>query len=244
MGAQERLIDRGRRLGRDILVRIGSELRAARMDRGLTVDAVALAIGVSNAHVSRIERALAPNVSLAVLVNFATIVGLDLAVKAYPGPAALRDAPQLETLDAFRLILHPSIRWGVEVPLPMSGDQRAWDGMISGPGWRYGVEVESLPRDAQALIRRLNLKARDGDVDGVILVLPDTRRVRAFRAEAAAELQAAFPVSGPAALRNLQAGVDPGGSSVILLPRRADSDRARSNRSSGKSSTDPQSTGP
>lgn len=230
-------MDRGRRLGRDILVRIGAELRTARIDRGLTVDAVALAIGVSNAHVSRIERALAPNVSLAVVVNFATIVGLDLSVKAYPGPAALRDTPQLNMLDAFRLLLHPSIRWAVEVPLPLPGDQRAWDGMISGSSWRYGVEVETLPRDAQALVRRLNLKMRDGDVDGVILVLPETRRARTFRREAAAELEAAFPVSGPVALRNLFAGRDPGGSSMILLARPAGSARATSTRSSSKSST-------
>ncbi len=221
MGAQERLIDRGRRLGRDVLVRIGAELRAARIDRVLSIDAVALAIGVSNAHVSRIERALAPGVSLAVLVNFATIVGLDLAIKAYPGPGALRDAPQLGALDDFRAILHASIRWAVEVPLPIAGDLRAWDGMISGPGWRYGIEVESLPRDAQALVRRLNLKVRDGDVDGVILVLRDTRRVRTFRREAAGELATAFPIPGPVALRNLRAGRDPGGSAVVLLPQGA-----------------------
>jgi hypothetical protein len=176
---------------------------------------------VSNAHVSRIERGLAPEASLAVLVTLATIVGLDLVIKAYPGPSALRDAPQLRSLDEFRAILHASIRWAVEVPLPIAGDQRAWDGMISGAGWRYGVEVESLPGDAQALVRRLNLKERDGDVDGVILVLRDTRRVRTFRREARPELEAAFPVPGPAALRKLRVGRDPGGSAVILLPHRA-----------------------
>jgi transcriptional regulator with XRE-family HTH domain len=203
MGAQERTIDRGRRLGREILGRIGPELRAARMDRGLTIDAVAAALGISNAHLSRIERALAPGVSLGVLVRFATLVGIDLVVKGYPGPTALRDTPQLAVLEGFRAVLHTSLRWAVEVPLPIAGDQRAWDGLISGVGWRYGVEVETLPRDAQALVRRLNLKRRDGGVDGVILVLPDTRRARAFRRDAAAELDAAYPIPGPATLRAL-----------------------------------------
>jgi transcriptional regulator with XRE-family HTH domain len=218
MGVQERTIDRGRRLGRDILVRVGSELRATRMDRGLTIDAVAMALGISNAQVSRIERALAPAVSLGVLVSFASIVGLDLVVKAYPGPSALRDTAQLNLLQGFCGLLHASIRWAVEVPLPISGDQRAWDGLISGTGWRYGVEVESLPRDAQALVRRLHLKERDGDVDGVMLVLPDTRRVRGFRNDGAAELVPAFPVAGPDALRRLAAGENPRGSAMILIP--------------------------
>jgi hypothetical protein len=194
---------------------------------------VAAALGISGAHVSRIERALAPQVSLAVLVSFATMVGLDLVVKSYPGPSALRDTPQLTMVEDFRMLLHASLRWAVEVPLPITGDQRAWDGLISGTGWRYGVEFESLPRDAQALVRRLNLKQRDGEVNGVILVLRDTRRVRMFRREAAAELQAAFPVPGSAALRALQAGRDPGGSAVILIPRRAKGPRGSGSPEAG-----------
>ena len=220
MGVQERAVDRGRRLGREVVARIGGELRAARIDRGLTIDVVAAALGISNAHVSRIERALAPAVSLDVLVRFATIVGLDLTVRTYPGPGALRDIAQITLLEDIRSRLHASIRWGVEVPLPIAGDQRAWDGLLSGPGWRYGVEAETLPRDAQALVRRLNLKQRDGEVDGVILVLRDTRRARLFRRAAAAELAAAFPVPGLDALRRLRAGEDPGGNAVILVPLR------------------------
>jgi transcriptional regulator with XRE-family HTH domain len=219
MAAQERAADRGRRRARDILVWIGSELRLARLDRGLSIDAVAAALGISNAQVSRIERALAPNVPLGVLVAFASVVGLDLVVRSYPGPRGLRDAAQVPLLDAFRSRLHASLRWAVEVPMPIAGDQRAWDGLVSGTGWRYGVEVESLPRDAQALVRRLNLKQRDGQVDGVLLVLPDTRRVRSFRQEAAAELGPAFPISGLVALRRLQAGQDPGGNAVLVIPR-------------------------
>ena len=228
VGVQERAIDRGRRLGRDALVRIGAELRVARIDRGLTIDAVSAAISVSNAQVSRVERALAPAVPLSMLVQFAAIVGLDLVVKAYPGPNALRDAPQLHLLEDFRRRLHASIRWAVEVPLPIAGDQRAWDGLISGTSWHYGVEVESLPRDAQALVRRLNLKERDGDVDGVILVLPDTRRTRSFRNDASAELEPAFPVAGPEALRRLEAGEDPRGSAVVLIPSRRSTPRPSS----------------
>lgn len=200
-------------------MRIGAELRFARMDRGLSLQLVADVLGTSPAQLSRIEHALAPRVPVAVVVEFATIVGLDLVIRTYPGPAALRDGAQVELLADFGARLHASLRWGVEVPLPIAGDQRAWDGMVAGTGWRYGVEVESLPRDAQALVRRLQLKERDGEVDGVLLVLPDTRRVRSFREAAAPELVRAFPILGPVALRKLQAGLDPGGSALILLPR-------------------------
>src|SRR3982751_3610335 len=89
-----------------------------------------------------------------------SIVGLDLVVRTYPGPRALRDTPQLTLLTDFRGALHASLRWAVEVPLPIAGDERAWDGLISTPGWRYGVEAETLPRDAQALVRRINLRLR------------------------------------------------------------------------------------
>jgi transcriptional regulator with XRE-family HTH domain len=219
MGVQERAVDRGRRLGREVLLRIGIELRTARLDRGLTIDAVAAALGISGAQVSRIERGLAPGVALSTIVRLASVVGLDLVVRTYPGPSALRDSAQVPLLEDVRGRLHASVRWAVEVPLPIAGDQRAWDALIAGTGWRYGVEVESLPRDAQALVRRLHLKQRDGEVDGVLLVLPDTRRVRTFRRLAAVELDAAFPVSGPAALARLATGQDPGGSAVMLIPR-------------------------
>jgi hypothetical protein len=53
-----------------------------------------------------------------------------------------------------------------------------------------------LPRDAQALDRRIQLKARDSSVDGVILLLPDTRAARLFLDDA---------------------GVDPGGSSIVVV---------------------------
>ncbi|HUG30213.1 MAG TPA: helix-turn-helix transcriptional regulator [Candidatus Limnocylindria bacterium] len=216
---QERSIDRGRRLGREVLQQVGAELRAARLDRGLSIEAVAAVLGVSGAQVSRIERSLAPNVPLSVIVSFASVVGLDLVIRSYPGPGAIRDIAQIGLLGDFRGQLHASVRWAVEVPLPIAGDQRAWDALIAGTGWRYGVEVESLPRDAQALVRRLHLKQRDGEVDGVLLVLPDTRRVRTFRRLAAEELDAAFPVPGRTALGRLASGLDPGGSAVILIPR-------------------------
>jgi hypothetical protein len=86
--------------------------------------------------------------------------------------------------------------------------------------WRHGVEAEMVPRDGQALIRRIQLKRRDGGVDGVLLLLRPTRQSRLFVREAADMLRTAFPFPGSRALELLRAGVEPEGDSVIILPAR------------------------
>lgn len=233
MAGRERAIDRGTRLGRAALIRLEQELRDARMDRGLSIDAVAAAMGISNAEVSRIERALSPRVPAITLFRFAAVVGLDLSARLYPGSTVLRDAGQVALLSDFRAHLHPSIGYATEVPLPLPGDQRAWDALLTGRGWRFGVEGEVAPRDAQALNRRLQLKLRDGEVDGVILVCRASRRTREFLVAARAELQPTFPIDGRRALVALASGVDPGGSAIIVLGR------DRGPRSSRRSSLPP-----
>lgn len=213
-------MDRGMRLGRLALGRLGQEMRDARLDRSLSVDAVASALGLSNAEVSRIERGLSPRVPLVTLSRMAAVAGLDLSTRLYPGATPLRDSAHLSLLADFRSALHRSLRWATEVPLPIPGDQRAWDATVCGLRWCFGLEAETLPRDAQALHRRLQLKLRDGRVDGVLLVLRDTRRARDFMREAADELAVAFTIPGGRAAELLGAGLHPGVSAVILVPRR------------------------
>lgn len=217
VSTRERPIDRGTARGRRSDIDIGREARSARLDRGLTLEEVGRATTLSASAVSRVERGLAPAVSLLQLSRLCAVVGLDLSVRAYPGGQPIRDAAQLALLTRFRARLHSSIRWGTEVPLPRPGDQRAWDGLASGPGWRFGIEAESAPRDVQALARRLELKRRDGEVDGVILVLPNTRRTRIFLQEAGVLLAGSHPVDGARALELLGAGVSPGGSAIVVI---------------------------
>lgn len=155
------------------------------------------------------------------LARTCAVVGLDLSLKTYPGGQPIRDAPQLALLRAFRTLMHPSLDWAAEVPLPGSGDQRAWDGFLRGREWKYGVEAETSPNDGQATVRRLTLKVRDGGVDGVMLVLPDTLRTRTFLREIDDIVGSTFPVPGSRALELLAVGADPGGSAIIVLPRGA-----------------------
>lgn len=206
------------RLGRAALVQIGAELRFARVGGGLSIDVVAGATGMSNAEVSRIERALAPKVPLVTLARLAGVVGLDLVARLYPGPRVLRDQAHSNLLNDFRACIHPSLRWATEVPLPIPGDQRAWDGMILGSDWRFGAEAETAPRDGQAVARRLALKLRDGGVDGLILILRDTHRSRLFVEETRTHLGDLFPVRARVALASLRAGRRPEGNAVIVLP--------------------------
>jgi hypothetical protein len=175
------------------------------------------AIDLSGPAVSRVLGGRTEDAGVIRLSTIAAVVGLDLAIRTYPGGTPVRDAAHGALLRAFRARLHASLTWGTEVPLPRSRDQRAWDGFIRGRGWRYGVEAETHPTDAQALGRRLELKRLDGDVDGVILVLPATRHTRTFLRLAGDLLRPNFPIAGSRALELLGAGVDPGGSAIVVI---------------------------
>jgi transcriptional regulator with XRE-family HTH domain len=219
MGTSQRLFDRATELAKAALARLGRELRDARRDRGLSVAAAARAAGISRSQLSRIERGESARVPLLTLHRCAAVVGLDLSSRLYPGPGPLRDEAHALLLADLKSNLHRELRWATEVPLPIAGDLRAWDGFVSGTGWRYGVEAETAPRDAQALNRRLQLKLRDGGVDGLLLILRDSQANRRFVREAAVELGPSFPQSGQRALELLRAGVNPGGSAIIMIPR-------------------------
>jgi transcriptional regulator with XRE-family HTH domain len=217
MPARERPFDRGTRRGREFVLQIGREVRSARIDRGLTLAEVGAALGISAAECSRIERGLSPSVRLITLCQYGAIVGLDLSVRAFAGGEPIRDAGQAPLAARFQGLLHRTLAWRSEVPLPRPGDPRAWDGVITGSDWRYGVEFESAPHDGQALARGLELKQRDGMVDGVILVLPRTRRTREFLAAATPVLKPNFPVPGLRAVELLRAGICPAGNAIVVI---------------------------
>jgi transcriptional regulator with XRE-family HTH domain len=193
------------------------ELRDGRHDRGLGGSDIAREVGISPAQYSRIERDLTDSLSIERASILLAAVGLELSVRVYPAGEPLRDAAHVALLDRFRAGLHPSLRFRTEVPFPGPGDRRAWDGLILGPDWRHGVEAETRPRDRQALERRLALKLRDGDVSSMSLLLLDSRYNRDFLRANRDVLVERFPIPGRRVLELLHAGIDPGGSSIILL---------------------------
>lgn len=217
MGSRERAVDIGAARGRTLTAMILDELRTARLDRGLESQDIARAVGLSPAQYSRLERGRSGSISILQASTMLSAVGLELSVRANPRGEPLRDAGHVALLDRLRKRLHRSLRFVTEVPFPSPDDRRAWDAVIQGPGWRYGVEAETRPRDRQALERRLALKLRDGDVTGMALLLLDSRHNRDFFRAHRGVLIERFPIASRRALELLAAGVYPDGGSVILL---------------------------
>jgi transcriptional regulator with XRE-family HTH domain len=222
MPGQERAVDRGARSARADLARVGTEIRVARLGAGLALSVVADAVGMSAAQISRIERGRVPTANVWQLGRIGAIVGLDIRVRSFPGPDPLRDAGQIRLLERLRSRLHPSLTLRLEVPLPIAGDARAWDGWIAGfvaAAERNGMPVEAETRivDMQAQVRRITLKMRDASVDHVLVVVAETPANRRAIAAAAPILAGTFPVPARQSLAALGVGRHPGGSALLFV---------------------------
>jgi transcriptional regulator with XRE-family HTH domain len=223
MPARERATDRGARIARRDLASIGSEIRTARICAGLTLEQVGRAVGLSGWQVGRIERSRHEAVTVVQLARIGAVIGLDVRVRAYPGPDPIRDAAQTALLARFRERLHPDLTFRNEVPLPIENDLRAWDGVVGGfrgadPRQRViPTEAETRIHDVQSQFRRIELKARDAGMEHVIVVIADTGGNRTAIAVAGASLRDRFPISARRALAALGRGDHPGGSALIFL---------------------------
>lgn len=220
MSTRERPVDRGRRLANADRVRICHELRVARRVLGRSAHSVGSAAGISGAQIARIERGALPTVSVDQLARVGAVVGLDVRVRAFPGPDPTLDAGQIALLGRLRDRLADDLGFRTEVPLPIPGDKRAWDAVIDrlrGVAPILPVEAESRIVDGQAQIRRITLKLRDSGLDSVLLVVSDTRSNRQAIAAAGSILRADFPIPARRALTALSSGTHPGGSAIVLL---------------------------
>jgi transcriptional regulator with XRE-family HTH domain len=96
---------------------IGRSLRDIRVDAGLTIAAVARAVGIDRSYLSRIERGERAG-SLRVLIAVATVLGADLSVKVYPntGPR-IRDRHQAPMGEAIVRGVHR--RWMPDPEVPV-----------------------------------------------------------------------------------------------------------------------------
>jgi transcriptional regulator with XRE-family HTH domain len=210
-----RVLDEARNRAVRIRMDVGRELRSARLARGLSQRVVAHAAGITQSQLSRVERGVYPAVTIEVFAKSAAAVGLDLSVRVFPGGSPIRDKAHEALLGRFRQAVGERWTWAAEVPLPIPGDRRAWDRMLSGAGVRIAVEAETRPTDMQELQRRLALKKRDGQVDRLILVLADTQWCRQL--VRLNDIETMFPVPGRVAMRALAEGRDPGGDAVVLV---------------------------
>ena len=200
--------------------RLGVEHHANRVAAGLSLRDCAAASGTSRTKLWKFEHGLLVQVDPAELGAWLAVVGLDLALRAYPAGDPIRDRGQLALLGRLRSELHPSLRWRTEVPLPILNDLRAWDAEISGRDprpWRVTVEAETRIADGQALERKLALKIRDDPGSHVVLLVADTTFNKRALAAIGPGLRAAFPLGARSLLAALRAGREPGGSGILLM---------------------------
>jgi transcriptional regulator with XRE-family HTH domain len=216
MATRERAADFGARSVRKTLRTIGEELRARRVQLGLSQRTVAEATGCSHTQIWRIEKGDYLSVAFRDLVVLAAVLGLDLSARCYPHGHPLRDAAHRALLERLRRLVGPSWTWRTEVPFPGVDDRRAWDALLTGPA-RIGVEGETRPTDGQDLERRVNLKARDGGVDHVILLLSDSRHNRSLVREHDLKIGDSPLVPRRALIAALAEGRDPRGNAILLL---------------------------
>jgi transcriptional regulator with XRE-family HTH domain len=217
MPSRERIVDRGTRRGTEMVRDLGRELRQARVEHGLSQDSVGQAVGLSDTEVGRIERGIIRTVSVIQWSRLLSVVGLELAARAYPAGSPIRDRASLQLLTRLRVEIPAQIGWQSEVPIGPAGDLRAWDAVLRVHGDRIGVEAETRLVDLQAVTRRIALKCRDSGIPKAILLLSATRTNRAALRAFEGSIRDAFPTPGREALYALRAGHLPGSSAVVLL---------------------------
>jgi transcriptional regulator with XRE-family HTH domain len=208
---------RGAHRGRRLLADLGDELRAARKASGLSQGVVAAAAGMSSSEVSRIEQGRSPWLDIVTASRICAVVGLDLSVRAFPGPNPVRDAGHVRLIDAFRARLGAGLVVRMEVPIGRERDLRAWDVTTTDLRTTAAAEFETRLTDAQALTRRVTLKCRDSGIAVVILVVSDTANNRDAVASARAYLRPLFPLDSNSILRALAAGRVPDAGGIVVL---------------------------
>jgi len=171
---------------------------------------------VSGSEVGRVENGSAPWLTVIHASELLSAVGLDLWAKTYPTGPPLRDAAHLRLLADFEARLHPSIKCQREWPIPNDRDRRAIDLLLTKLPMRIGVEAETVINDLQALQRDINLKQRDTEVDGMILLVRGSRRNRELL-RAADALRRDFPIPTRGLLASLAHGHVPSGNGIVIL---------------------------
>jgi hypothetical protein len=167
--------------------------------------------------VSRVEHGQIEGFGLRDLSRHAAVVGLKPWIALYPRVARPLDHAQLALFERFRDRIAPS--WGVrvEATMPIAGDLRAADALLTGAGVRCMVELITRLADFQAQVRAAHRKQRDIGAERLILVIASTTTNRRALTDAGGAVQVAFPLGTKATLRALEAGTDPGTDGIVLL---------------------------
>jgi transcriptional regulator with XRE-family HTH domain len=215
MPSAERARDRGHRYARELIARLGAELREARISAGLSQAAVARAAGMSQSSVSKTEGGRRARLAVGEVTRHAAVLGLRISMGTFPVGGGVRDTPQLRVIERLRPEVGTGFRWFSEVLIGGPGDHRAWDVMLVGPG-RVGIDAETRLHDIQAVQRRSEAKRRDSGVDRIILLVSDTAHNRAVLREHRQALYSTFPADTAEILRALREGRLPDRNGIVV----------------------------
>ena len=205
------------RLAAQLVRDIGRELRMGRVRAGMTQRLVAARLGVHQVTVSRIERGRGGGQRVTELARHGAVVGLRPWIRLYPAVARPLDGPQLALIGRLRARLAPGWVVEMEVPMPIAGDLRATDALLTLGECRIVVEAITRLADVQAQLRAARLKVRDLGATRLILLVGATHANRQMLAGEGALLAATLPVGTKWVLRALVQSRDPGADGLVLL---------------------------
>ena len=197
--------------------RLGRELRIARHRAGHTQRRTGRAIGRSGSWISRVEAGRVPGVSLAELTLIAAAVGMKLSANLFPAGRRPLDAPQLALLNRFNARIGPQWHRELDRVMPLAGDLRAVDEVISTGSCSCAVEAITRLVDWQAQLRPARAKQRDLGAARLILLIQGSHANRRMLHELGPLVPDDFPIGTRHALRSLAAGEDPGGDCLVVL---------------------------
>jgi transcriptional regulator with XRE-family HTH domain len=213
--------DIGRQRARELTLRFGRELRIARVTAGLSQADLGRLVGVTQAHVSLVERGdRTPSWDVACLLAAAT--GSELGLRLFPAQGvSLRDSGQIAIAEAVAASAHPS--WHVQVERPIGdGSRRAIDIALTNSVELVVGEIERGLVDFQAQYRAAALK-RDVVASGtdmpvrLVLVVPPTRAIREVLAAHSQLLARVLPIGSPVISRGIRAGTPIGGDGILFV---------------------------
>lgn len=216
MPVRDTAVDQGARRSFFLRTRLAADLETARLSAGLSYRELARHLGVGHELVAKALRADPSALTVDFVARLAAALGLELGASLHPRGDPIRDKAHLALSRRFRARLGPGLTWHSEVPIPIAGDRRSADGVITGPGFEILVEAETRLGDVQALERAIAGKQRDLGIARVIVLVADTRHNREVT-RAVDELRRRFPVGTRACLAALARGRDPGGDALVIL---------------------------